>query len=93
MYYALYTHKNSLIYENHEEEGCRVLGYSSTDVIDEVVKRTESKVFYDLVRYNGRSVSGVLLENGYKVIFLGEFSHHEIASIAQEMRQYILRNT
>ncbi|KAI5185818.1 hypothetical protein NEHOM01_1095 [Nematocida homosporus] len=80
MYIGLYTHDNELVYESNSMGMERILAYAATDILDKIVGRSNYSLFSEIVRYEGRSVNGVVLANGYK----GFMVYGEGEGISQE---------
>ncbi|KAI5179635.1 hypothetical protein NEOKW01_0098 [Nematocida sp. AWRm80] len=87
MYYALYTHKNILISENSTTGIERHLAYSGTEILGTLINTANIKEKYlRIIEYNQMTVSGILLENGYKLMIVTEnnkYTDQEIQRILQ----------
>ncbi|KAI5165201.1 hypothetical protein NEAUS04_2457 [Nematocida ausubeli] len=94
LYTAVYSHRNDLLYESETEGINRMLVHSAVEIMDYGTRGAKKDLFIKIVEYNGRKVSGVLLENGYKVmcVFASEENEvQEIQEAASMFRQKVLQ--
>lgn len=94
IYRAVYTNKNILVDEAGEEKINRVLVYSAVEILEYIIQESKSDTFYSIVEYNGSKVSGIILENGYKVLGVFQSSEDErarIKEIATKARSKVLK--
>ncbi|KAH9386909.1 uncharacterized protein NEMAJ01_1805 [Nematocida major] len=77
IYSAVYSNRNILIEESKTEGNDRILVYSAVEIMDCIIRESKTDTFLGIVQYNGKKASGLLLENGYKVLGVFEACHDE----------------
>ncbi|EIJ88160.1 hypothetical protein NEPAR06_2093 [Nematocida parisii] len=94
MYTAVYSHKNAMMYESEAAGISRMLVHSAVEIMSCEIKERKEHLFIKIIEYNGLKVSGLLLENGYRVLCVfqsGESEKKEMEEVGNLFRQKVLQ--
>lgn len=94
IYTALYSYENVLLYESSNEGLNRIIVYSATEIVDYIIRERKTDVFLNVVKYNGKKVSAYILENGFKVFAVFDYSEDEkkeMQIISNAFRESVLK--